>query len=117
MQAKRALVSLVIVPVQTKFFSSEPSVSADVASPPVTGADFRGASGVRPIAEDDRRRFKQSFADEGYFIVRNVVSKEKLSVLRTTLMECGGWVKADLYSLSNTDPMRGLKSRSKVLRR
>ncbi len=78
---------------QTKFFSSEPSVSADVAGPltqitGVTGADSRGTSeGVRPLTEDERRRFKQSFEDDGYFIVRNVVSKEKLSVLRATLMD------------------------------
>jgi ectoine hydroxylase-related dioxygenase (phytanoyl-CoA dioxygenase family) len=34
---------------------------------------------MQPLQKDDRETLQEAFADDGYFIIRNVVSKEKLS--------------------------------------
>jgi hypothetical protein len=46
-----------------------------------------GASAGPPLSAEQSRHLRESFALDGYFILRGIVSKEKLSQFRTTLLE------------------------------
>ncbi len=41
----------------------------------------------QPLTQSEREALKKSFAEDGYFIIRNVVSPEKLSELHQSLIE------------------------------
>jgi Phytanoyl-CoA dioxygenase (PhyH) len=62
-----------------------------VTSDPITHAtktDALGDSGATPaLSEGEREEFRRSFAENGYVIVRNVVSRDKLSDLRTRMID------------------------------
>jgi hypothetical protein len=47
----------------------------------------RDDTGPQALSQDDLERFRRTFADAGYHIFRNVVSTEKLSHLRTKLLD------------------------------
>ena len=41
----------------------------------------QAGSAIQPLRKEEMEALKKSFADDGYFVVRNVVSPEKLSEL------------------------------------
>jgi len=56
-------------------------------NPQASSSEGEGAAALPPLSSSEREALKRSYAEDGYFIVKNVVPREKLALFRTRIVE------------------------------